>query len=105
MPKLLKRTVYCGELRLSDAGKEVVVCGWVQRQRDLGSIIFIDLRDRTGVCQLLFDENESKEIFDAAFSVRSEYVLASGHSSGAVLQKSQYPDRRRRNRRKGNGRL
>jgi len=75
MPKLLKRTVYCGELRLSDAGKEVVVCGWVQRQRDLGSIIFIDLRDRTGVCQLLFDENESKEIFDAAFSVRSEYVL------------------------------
>ena len=46
------RTHYCGELRLSDVGKEVTVCGWVQRQRDLGQLIFIDLRDRTGIYSL-----------------------------------------------------
>ena len=49
----LKRTCYCGDLRQSDAGREVIVCGWVQRQRDLGQLIFIDLRDRTGLVQLL----------------------------------------------------
>ena len=51
----LKRTDYCGNFRLSDAGKEVTVFGWVQRQRNLGSLIFIDLRDRTGLIQLAFD--------------------------------------------------
>ena len=71
----LKRTDYCGELRLSDVGKEVVVAGWVQRQRDLGALIFIDLRDRTGIVQLAFGESTDKEIFDKAFSARSEYVL------------------------------
>ena len=45
----LKRTNYCGDLRAEDCGKEVVVAGWVQRQRDLGALIFVDLRDRTGV--------------------------------------------------------
>ena len=72
----LKRTHYCGDLRISDAGKKVTLCGWVQRQRDLGSLIFIDLRDRTGIIQLAFDENTHKDVFDKAFSVRSEYVLA-----------------------------
>ena len=72
----LKRTNYCGDLRLSDAGKKVTLCGWVQRQRDLGSLIFIDLRDRTGIIQLAFDENTDKAIFEKAASARSEYVLA-----------------------------
>ena len=71
----MKRTDYCGNLRNTDEGKQVVVCGWVQRQRDLGGLIFIDLRDRTGIVQLAFDENTEKEIFEKAASVRSEFVL------------------------------
>lgn len=71
----LKRTDYCGDLRIGDVGREVVVAGWVQRQRDLGALIFIDLRDRTGIVQLAFGENTDKKIFDKAFSARSEFVL------------------------------
>ncbi|MEG1613858.1 MAG: aspartate--tRNA ligase [Oscillospiraceae bacterium] len=71
----LKRTNYCGELTAQDIGKEVTVCGWVAKQRDLGALIFIDLRDRTGVVQLAFDENTDKAIFEKAFSSRSEFVL------------------------------
>ena len=63
----LKRTHYCGDLRISDVGKEVTVCGWVQRCRDLGQLIFIDLRDRTGVVQLAFNDKTDKEIFDNLF--------------------------------------
>lgn len=71
----MKRTHYCGTLAKENAGESVVVCGWAQRQRDLGSLIFIDLRDRTGIIQLAFDETTDKEIFSKAFSVRSEFVL------------------------------
>ena len=81
----LKRTHYCGELRLSDAGKEVTVCGWVQRARDLGQLIFIDLRDRTGIVQLAFNDTTDREIFDKAFSCRSEFVLA---AKGVVCERS-----------------
>ena len=70
------RTNYCGELRLSDAGKTVSVCGWVQRQRDLGGLIFVDLRDRTGLVQLSFDDSTDKAIFEKASTLRSEYVIA-----------------------------
>ncbi len=73
--KGLRRTHYCGDLRETDAGKETVVCGWVQRQRDLGGLIFIDLRDRTGIVQLAFDDATAREVFEKAFAVRSEYVL------------------------------
>ncbi len=72
----LKRTDYCGELRSSDTGKTVTVCGWTQRQRDLGQLIFIDLRDRTGIVQLAFDDNTDRAVFEKAASVRSEFVLA-----------------------------
>ncbi len=71
-----KRTHYCGTLNESNIGKEVCVCGWVQRQRDLGSLIFIDLRDRTGIVQLAFDSESDKALFDTAFTVRSEFVLS-----------------------------
>ena len=81
----LKRTVYCGELRLADVGKEVTVAGWVQRQRDLGALIFIDLRDRTGIVQLAFDEGTDRAIFEKAFAARNEYVLM---AKGVVRERS-----------------
>jgi len=71
----MRRTNYCGEITTEMIGTEVTVCGWVQRQRDLGGLIFIDLRDRTGLVQLQFDESVNKEAFDIAFTVRSEFVL------------------------------
>ena len=71
-----KRTNYCGELRLADAGREISVCGWVQRSRDLGSLIFTDLRDRTGILQLAFDDATEPELFKKAATLRSEYVIA-----------------------------
>ena len=69
----LKRTCYCGEVTLEQ--NEVVVGGFVQRVRDKGSLIFIDLRDKTGIVQLVFDENTEKSVFEKAETVRSEYVL------------------------------
>ncbi len=81
----LKRTNYCGDLRIDDCGKEVTVCGWVQRQRDLGQLIFIDLRDRTGIVQLAFTDSTDKEIFNKAFACRSEFVLA---AKGFVRERS-----------------
>ena len=81
----LKRTDYCGTLRVSDVGREVTVAGWVQRQRDLGALIFIDLRDRTGIVQLAFDDSTDKAIFDKAFAVRSEFVLM---AKGVVRERS-----------------
>lgn len=81
----LKRTDYCGVFTMADIGREVTVCGFVQRRRDLGSLIFIDLRDRTGIVQLAFGETTEKEIFDKAFTVRSEYVLM---AKGTVRERS-----------------
>ncbi len=71
----MKRTCYCGTLTRENEGQVVTVCGWVQRQRDLGGLIFIDLRDRTGLVQLAFDDNTEKEIFEKATTLRSEYVV------------------------------
>ena len=80
-----KRTHYCGNLSAENIGQRVTVCGWVQKQRDLGSLIFIDLRDREGIIQLSFDEATPKDVFDTAFTVRSEYVLS---AKGVVRARS-----------------
>ena len=71
----LKRTKYCGEFSENDIGAEVVAAGWVQKQRDLGNLIFIDLRDRTGIVQLAFDDSTDRAVFEKAASVRSEAVV------------------------------
>lgn len=73
--KGLKRTHYCGEVLAPLAGETVVVGGWVQRQRDKGSLVFIDLRDRTGIVQLTFDTDTAPDVMEKAKSCRSEYVL------------------------------
>ena len=70
------RTDYCGEVTSAQLGQTVGVCGFVQKQRDLGNLIFIDLRDRTGIVQLAFDDSTDRTIFDKAFAARAEYVLA-----------------------------
>lgn len=74
--KELKRTDYCGKFDISNVGQTITVFGWVQRQRDLGNLIFIDLRDRSGIIQLSFNDQTDREIFAKAQSVRSEYVVA-----------------------------
>ena len=74
--KGLKRTDYCGKFDISNVGQTITVFGWVQRQRDLGNLIFIDLRDRSGIIQLSFNDLTDREIFAKAQSVRSEYVVA-----------------------------
>ena len=84
------RSHYCGDLRLGDAGKTVSVCGWVQRQRDLGGLIFVDLRDRTGLVQLSFDDSTDKAIFDKAASLRGEYVIA---ATGLVRERESKTDK------------
>jgi len=68
------RTIYCGALNHSHIDQEITICGWVHRRRDHGGVIFIDLRDREGIVQVVFDP-DSKECFDTADLVRSEYVL------------------------------
>lgn len=81
----LKRTHYCGEVTAADLEKTVTVCGWAARQRDLGQLIFIDLRDRTGILQLAFDDHTDRAVFEKAFAVRSEFVLM---AQGVVRRRS-----------------
>ena len=86
----LKRTDMCGNLRISDVGREVTLFGWIQRQRDLGQLIFIDLRDRTGIVQLAFSDETDKEIFEKAATCRSEFVLG---ARGVVAERSAKTDK------------
>ena len=72
----LRRTHTCGELRSSHAGERVVLMGWVNRRRDLGSLIFIDVRDRTGVTQVVFNAELNPALHEKASTLRSEYVVA-----------------------------
>ncbi|MZQ76132.1 MAG: aspartate--tRNA ligase [Peptoclostridium sp.] len=72
----LKRTHYCGSLRDKNIGEEVVLMGWVQRKRNLGGLIFVDLRDRDGITQIVFDTDISQDAFNKAEKLGSEYVIA-----------------------------
>ncbi len=72
----LKRTNMCGTLRKNDEGREVVVMGFVQKTRDLGNLVFVDLRDRTGIVQLAFDAGVNSSLTDKARSLRGEFVVA-----------------------------
>ena len=80
--KGLKRTHYCGEV--TETGKEVVVGGFAERIRDKGGVIFIVLRDRTGVVQLMFNDKSDPAVFEKAASCRSEYVLM---AKGEVIER------------------
>ncbi len=75
MAELFKRTHFCGSLTVADVDKEVVLNGWVAKQRSLGGLIFADLRDKTGIVQITFDDTIPEEIFSKAESLRSEYVI------------------------------
>ena len=90
MSNLLKRTHMCGELRIEDAGKEVVLNGWVAKARSLGSLVFVDLRDKTGITQITFNENLGDEILDKAKALRSEFVVG---IKGKVVERASKNDK------------
>jgi aspartyl-tRNA synthetase len=80
----LKRTHYCGDLRAKDAGRDVVVMGWVARRRDLGNLLFLDVRDRSGIVQVVFNKETHPEAHSKAEQARSEFVVA---VEGKVIQR------------------
>lgn len=80
-----RRTHYCGEICENLMGESVVVAGWCQRRRDLGKLIFIDLRDRTGIVQLAFGDDSEEALFEKAAAVKSEYVIL---AKGKVRERS-----------------
>lgn len=86
----LRRTTMCGVLGMQNVGEEVVVMGWTQRSRNLGSLIFVDLRDRSGIVQVVFDDTTAKDVFAKAETIRSEYVLA---VKGKVRERSSKTDK------------
>ena len=85
MAQLLKRTHMCGVLRAENAGEKVVLNGWIAKQRDKGGIIFADLRDKTGIVQLTFDEGVPEDVFSLAQTLRGEYVIG---AAGTVRERS-----------------
>src|SRR5262249_39844049 len=72
----VSKTTTCGELTAADAGRTVTLMGWVNRRRDHGDLIFVDLRDRWGITQVVFDPEDSAAAWESARAVRNEYVLA-----------------------------
>ena len=85
MSELFKRTSMCGVLNMEHTGEQVVLNGWVARQRRLGGLIFVDLRDKTGIVQITFDDTVPAEVFDKAQGLRSEYVIG---VKGTVRERS-----------------
>ncbi len=88
----MKRTHDCGNLRAEDAGSEAVLMGWVNSRRDLGNLIFIDLRDRGGITQIVFDPSVSEKIHDRAHVLRNEWVLAVKGTVSPRLEGQENPD-------------
>ena len=82
---LYKRTHMCGELRLSDEGKNVVLNGWVSKARSLGSLVFVDIRDKTGITQVTFNEDVPAEVLEKAKSLSREYCIG---VKGVVKERS-----------------
>lgn len=80
------RTYFCGEVTEKNIGEKVVLKGWVQKRRDLGGLIFIDLRDRTGIIQIVFHPEVSVEALKIAEKIRNEYVL---DVKGVVVSRSE----------------
>jgi aspartyl-tRNA synthetase len=80
----LKRTHYCGALRASDAGRNIVIMGWVARRRDLGNLLFLDVRDRMGIVQVVFNKETQPEAHAKAEQARSEFVVA---VEGKIIQR------------------
>ena len=79
------RTHTCGELRINDVNNEVVLCGWVQRVRDKGSVLWVDLRDKYGITQLIFEEGKTADdVFKTAASLGREFVVK---ASGTVVER------------------
>ncbi|WP_455257934.1 aspartate--tRNA ligase [Peptoniphilus asaccharolyticus] len=86
----LRRSHYCGELREDNIGNEVTVMGWIAKERNLGSIVFADVRDREGIVQVVFDDTVDKELFEKATGLRSEFVVA---VKGTVRERSSINDK------------
>jgi aspartyl-tRNA synthetase len=82
---LFRRSTYCGQITQNFVGKEIFLCGWVNTRRDLGGLIFIDLRDRTGVMQLVFNPNNDKNLAEKAHFLRSEFVIS---ARGKVVKRA-----------------
>jgi aspartyl-tRNA synthetase len=83
--QFIKRTVFCGEVTQAHLGQTIALNGWVQRRRDHGGVIFVDLRDRTGIVQLVFDPQADATLAQAAHTLRSEFVIA---AEGAVIHRA-----------------
>ncbi len=87
---LFKRTHMCGDLRSTEIGKDVVLNGWIQKRRNLGGLIFCDVRDKTGITQVVFNDETSDELFALADTLRSEYVV--GVKGKVVERESKNPE-------------
>ena len=84
-----KRTHMCGQLRSENIGEKVVLNGWIQKRRNLGGLIFCDVRDKTGITQVVFNDETSEELFALADTLRSEYVVG---VKGVVVERGTHDE-------------